>query len=101
MTNIDNWFHIVANSLHMNWLTVFGLIAVTLMLVCYGLEEVAPIFTLCFALACLMGSAYGFLQGAWPFGIVEGVWALVALRKWWRMPIGASEHRPACGRPAD
>ena len=69
----------------MSGLTLFGLVAVTAMLVCYGLEAVAPVFTLCFAFACVMGSAYGFLQGAWPFGMVEGIWSLVALRKWWKM----------------
>lgn len=65
--------------------TLFGLIAVTAMLTFYSLEETAPVFTMCFAASCLMGSAYGFLQGAWPFGIVEGIWGLVALRKWSRL----------------
>jgi hypothetical protein len=37
---------------------------------------------LAFAAACLLASAYGFLQGAWPFGVVEAIWALVALRRW-------------------
>ena len=66
-------------------LTLFGLAAVSAMLLFYSLEERAAVFTLAFALACFMGSAYGFLQGAWPFGIVEGIWGLVALRKWWRV----------------
>jgi len=65
-------------------LSAFGLAAVTAMLVTYALEERAPLFTLLFAFACAAGSAYGFLQGAWPFGLVEAVWAGVALRKWWR-----------------
>jgi hypothetical protein len=63
-------------------LTAFGLFAVTAMLVCYALEARSPWFTLAFAGACVLGSAYGFLQGAWPFGLVEAVWALVALRRW-------------------
>ncbi len=66
----------------MDPLTLFGLIAVTLMLVFYALEDRAPVFTLGFAVACALGSAYGFLQGAWPFGVVEGIWTLVALKKW-------------------
>lgn len=66
----------------MSLLSAFGLIAVTLMVVCYALEDRSPRFILAFAAACLLGSAYGFLQGAWPFGIVEAVWALVALRRW-------------------
>ena len=66
----------------MSGLSLFGLFAVTVMLVFYALENRSPWFILAFALACLLGSAYGFLQGAWPFGIVEAVWAMVALRRW-------------------
>lgn len=66
----------------MNRLSLFGLFAVSAMLVTYALEERSRWFTLAFAAACVMGSAYGFLQGAWPFGIVEAIWALVALNKW-------------------
>jgi hypothetical protein len=68
----------------MDALTAFGLFAVTAMLVCYALEARAPAWTLAFAGACLLGSAYGFLQGAWPFGLVEAVWAGVAARRWRR-----------------
>jgi hypothetical protein len=66
-------------------LTAFGLFSVTAMLVCYALDERAHWWTLGFAGACLLGSAYGFLQGAWPFGLVELVWAGVALRRWLRL----------------
>jgi hypothetical protein len=52
------------------------------MLVCYALERRSAWFVLGFAGACGLGSIYGFLQGAWPFGMVEAVWALVALRRW-------------------
>ncbi len=68
----------------MDGLTAFGLLAVTLMLVTYALEGKSHWYTLAFAFACVMGSAYGFLQGAWPFGLVEAIWSLVALRKWQR-----------------
>ena len=67
----------------MTLLSAFGLFAVTAMLVFYALEKRSPWFVLAFALACVLGSAYGFLQGAWPFGLVEGVWSGVAFRKWW------------------
>jgi phosphatidylglycerophosphate synthase len=66
----------------MDWLTLFGLFAVTAMLVCYALEHRSRWFILAFAVACALGSIYGFLQGAWPFGLVEAVWAVVALRRW-------------------
>jgi hypothetical protein len=66
----------------MDRLTLFGLSAVSLMLVAYALEARAPRYTLLFAAACALGSAYGFLQGTWPFGLVEAVWAVVALVKW-------------------
>jgi hypothetical protein len=56
------------------------------MLVFYALEERDPRFILAFAGACLLASAYGFLQGAWPFGVLEAVWAAVALRRWKRRP---------------
>jgi hypothetical protein len=65
----------------MDPLTLFGLIAVSLMLVFYALEDRATWATLAFAGACALGSIYGFLQGAWPFGLLEGIWSLVALRK--------------------
>jgi hypothetical protein len=66
----------------MDSLTAFGLLAVTAMLLCYALEDRSPWFILAFAGSCALGSAYGFLQGAWPFGVVEAIWALVALRRW-------------------
>ena len=69
----------------MDTLTLFGLCAVTLMLVTYALEARSPWYTLAFAGSCALGSTYGFLQGAWPFGLVEGVWSLVALVKWRRL----------------
>ena len=68
----------------MTALTAFGLFAVTAMLVCYALEERSPLFVLAFAGACALGSIYGFRQGAWPFGLVEAIWALVAIRRWRR-----------------
>lgn len=69
----------------MDALTLFGLFAVTFMLICYMLEDRAPVWTFAFAIGCLMGSTYGFLQGAWPFGAVELIWFAVALRRWWKL----------------
>lgn len=68
----------------MSPLTLFGLFAVTAMLVCYAFESRSPWFILAFAVSCALGSVYGFLQGAWPFGVVEAIWSLVALKRWRR-----------------
>ncbi len=76
----------------MNPLTLFGLVAVTLMLVTYALEAKSSWYILAFAGACTLGSAYGFLQGAWPFGVVEAIWALVALRRWNRTRGARVDH---------
>ena len=67
----------------MNLLPAFGLFAVTAMLITYALERRSSWFILAFAVSCALGSVYGFLQGAWPFGLVEVVWSVVALRRWW------------------
>jgi hypothetical protein len=64
-------------------LSLFGLFAVSAMLICYALEARSVWFTLGFAFSCALGSMYGFLQGAWPFGLVEAVWMIVAARRWW------------------
>ena len=66
----------------MNSLTLFGFVAVTMMLVSYALEKRSHWFILAFSGSCVLASAYGFLQGAWPFGLVEAVWCGVALRRW-------------------
>jgi hypothetical protein len=68
----------------MDALTIFGLVAVTAMLVFYALEARSRWCVFGFAWSCALGSAYGFLQGAWPFGIVEGIWSVVALRRFLR-----------------
>jgi hypothetical protein len=64
-------------------LSLFGLFAVIGMLLTYALERSSPLFVLAFAVFCALWSIYGFLQGAWPFGVVEAIWSLVALRRWW------------------
>lgn len=62
--------------------TVYGVCAVTFMMAMYALERRHRRFVLAFALGCLMSSAYGFLSGAWPFGVVEAVWSVVAARRY-------------------
>jgi hypothetical protein len=73
----------------MDEVTSFGLFAVTAMSVCYALETRSRWYVLGFAGACVLASSYGSLQGAWPFGWVEAIWALVALRRWHRR-VGAT-----------
>jgi hypothetical protein len=63
-------------------LTIFGAAAVGLMMIFYALESKGTAFTLLFALGCFAASAYGFLAGTWPFGVVECAWGFVALHKW-------------------
>jgi hypothetical protein len=70
----------------MDALTAYGFFSVSLMLLFYALEDRSHWCVLAFAGSCAMSSAYGFLQGAWPFGLVEGVWTLVALRRWRGIP---------------
>jgi hypothetical protein len=81
----------------MDVLTAFGALSVTAMMLFYALEGRSPSFVLAFAAACLAASAYGFLQGAWPFGVVEFVWSAVALRRWWQRRASAAE--PPASRP--
>jgi len=65
--------------------TIYGVCAVTFMMVMYALERRGPRFVLGFALGCVLSSAYGFWSGAWPFGVVELIWAGVALRRYQRV----------------
>ena len=62
-------------------LTLFGVSALTFMMLMYALERRGPRFILAFALGCALSSVYGFLSGAWPFGVVEAIWTAVALRR--------------------
>jgi hypothetical protein len=73
-------------------LTAFGLFAVTAMLVCYALEDQSHWFVLAFAGACALGSIYGFLQRAWPFGVIEAIWAAVAARRWTKVKTSSANH---------
>jgi hypothetical protein len=66
----------------MNAVTLFGVLAVSFMMVMYALEQRRPIFILAFALGCLLSSVYGFLSGAWPFGVIEVIWSGLAVRRY-------------------
>jgi hypothetical protein len=66
----------------MNALTIFGVASVSAMLLFYALEDRGALFVLLFACACASSSVYGFLQGAWPFGVIEAIWTAIAVRRW-------------------
>ena len=94
----------------MDRLTAFGLLAVTTMLVFYALESRSHWYILAFAGSCVLSAIYGFLQGALPFGLVEAVWSVVALRRWWlamnskwrreeAIYSGGGEHYSGSGAP--
>ena len=65
-------------------LTLYGVIALTFMMSMYALERRGRGFVAAFALGCALSSVYGFASGAWPFGAVEAVWTLIALRRFQR-----------------
>ena len=62
--------------------TIYGVYALTFMMGMYALEARGRAFVLAFALGCALSSSYGFLSGAWPFGVVEAIWTLIALRRY-------------------
>ena len=72
----------------MDGLTIFGLTALTAGMLGCALEDRSPWFIRCFAIACILGSSYGFLQGAWPFRIIEAIWALIAFMRFYRQRSG-------------
>ena len=70
----------------MDAVTLFGVVAVSFMMLMYALEARGHGYILAFALGCLLSSAYGFLSGAWPFGVVKAIWSLVAVRRYLTTP---------------
>ena len=67
-------------------ITLYGVVAVSFMMLMYALEKRARGFIVAFALGCVLSSVYGFLSGAWPFGVVEALWSLVAMRRFGHTP---------------
>ena len=65
----------------MNAVTIYGVIALTFMMLMYALESRGRRFVALFALGCVLSSIYGFASGAWPFGVVEAVWSRIAERR--------------------
>ena len=63
-------------------ITIYGVLALTFMMAMYALERRRPAFILAFAVGCLASAAYGFMAGAWPFGVVEAIWSVIAVRRY-------------------
>ncbi len=81
-------------------LTTYGVLALTFMMTMYGLEGRSPRFVLAFAVGCVLASSYGFLSGAWPFGVVEAIWALVSmLRRSWLILANTAGGAGSAGPP--
>lgn len=74
--------------------TIYGVCALSFMMVMYMLESRSRHFIAAFALGCALSSSYGFLAGTWPFGVIEGVWALGALRRYWWEAGGSPRRNP-------
>ena len=62
-------------------MTTFGAGAVTVMALAYALERRHRAFVALLAVGCALSSAYGFAIGSIPFGSVEALWSIVALRR--------------------
>jgi hypothetical protein len=71
-------------------LTIFGVVVLTFMMAMYALERRGPRFVLAFALGCALSSTYGFLSGAWPFGVVEAIWTVVSLERYREVTRGSA-----------
>jgi hypothetical protein len=76
-------------------LTAYGAASVTFMMLMYALEHRGPAFVAAFACGCALSSSYGFLAGTWPFGVVEAIWTLIALRRYRRIRSDPGDVRVA------
>jgi hypothetical protein len=85
----------------MDTLTAFGAAAVTFMMLMYALEHRHPGFVLAFAGGCALSSTYGFLAGTWPFGVVEAIWSVIALRRYLGLRRERDDARPPAKRARD
>lgn len=72
--------------------TIYGVCAVSFMMAMYALEARNRSYVLAFAFGCVLSSIYGFLSGAWPFGVVELVWSVIAARRWRRAPLMTTSY---------
>ncbi|MGI9378096.1 MAG: hypothetical protein ACR2OW_00500 [Methyloligellaceae bacterium] len=76
----------------MDALTLFGLASVLAMLTFYAVEDKSHWFVLAFSGACLLAATYGFLQGAWPFGVIEIIWSIIAFHRWQKRAATSSSN---------
>jgi hypothetical protein len=80
----------LTGGVHFNAITVYGVCVLTIMMVTYMLERRHRFFVVAFALGCLLSSLYGFLSGAWPFGVVEAIWSVAAIVRFRHPPVSAT-----------
>jgi hypothetical protein len=73
--------------------TIYGVTALTFMMAMYALEHRDHRYIAAFAVGCALSSGYGFASGAWPFGVVEAIWCMIALRRF-RAATTTSAYRP-------
>lgn len=66
--------------------TVYGVCALSFMMAMYTLEHRHRRYIALFAVGCVLSSIYGFLSGAWPFGVIELIWATLAYRRYRATP---------------
>jgi hypothetical protein len=76
-------------------ITIYGVVVLTFMMIMYALERRDRRFVLAFALGCALSSSYGFASGAWPFGVVEAIWCLIAIHRYYRGPAPRSDPNAA------
>lgn len=74
-------------------ITLYGVVALTFMMLMYALEGRGRGFILAFGCGCVMSAVYGFLSGAWPFGVVELIWSAIAVERFRRRHMASSARR--------
>jgi hypothetical protein len=73
----------------MNWLAAFGLLAATGILVWCTFWSRSPFIALAVVAMCVLASITRFMHDAWLLGVMEAVWAVIAIRRWLRLTAGA------------
>jgi hypothetical protein len=75
---------------------VFGVLSAGMCAACYFQRHKGPVAMLTFAVSLAATGVYGFMEGAWPLGLLETAWAMDAARKGLKAqtPFLHRRHRP-------